>query len=323
VSDKPFPPSARRLALARQAGLTAASPMLVAGLVCAAIAIVVAVGRFALGDAIAAACTGTALLPEPRALVTWVLGLALPIVGAAAIAATAAHIAQTRAWWMPRRRITNAPALDRGALSRTRGTAFDLLAVTVIAAVSFGWLWSFAPRLAVLFELTPGDLLRASCALGASFVAALSIAYLCLGVVDAVARQIELAGALAMTATEKREDDRLTSADPRWARHRALLARDTAHEGAALAAAVAGCALVIVGDDLAIAIAWDATKRPIPTRIAIGRRARATQLIGLARRHRIAVHREPDLARALGDGEGPVPEARWRALAEVLAALHR
>ncbi|CAN5250871.1 N/A [soil metagenome] len=323
MSDKPFPPSARRLALARQAGLTAASPLLVAGLACAALAIVVAVGRFALGDPIAAACAGAATLPDARSLVTQVLGLTMPVVGTAAIAATAAHLAQTRALWMPRRRITNAPALDRGALARTRGTAFDLLAVAVVGAVGFGWLWSFAPRLAVLFELAPGDMLRASAALGASFIAALAVAYLALGVIDAVARQVELAGTLAMTSTEKREDDRLTSADPRWARQRALLARDTASEGAALATAVAGCAVVILGDDLAIATAGDATKRPIPKRVAIGRRARATQLIGLARRHRIAVHRDPDLARALGDGEGPVPETRWRALADVLAALHR
>ncbi len=301
--------------------MTAASPMLVAGLACAAIAIVVSVGRFALGDAIAAACNGAATLPAARSLVMQVLAIALPLVGAAAIAAIAAHLAQTRALWLPRRTIRDAPALDRGAVARTRSTAFELLAVMVIGAVGFGWLWIFAPRLAVLFELAPGEMLRASAALGASFLAALAIAYLGIGVVDAVARQIELANALAMSSTEKREDDRLTSADPRWARQRALLARDTASEGAALAAAVAGCAVVILGEDLAIAIAWDATKRPIPTRIAVGRRARATQLVGLARRHRIAVHRDPDLARALGDGEGPVPETRWRTLADVLVAV--
>ena len=78
---------------------------------------------------------------------------------------------------------------------------------------------------------------------------------------------------------------------------------------------------MILGDDLAVAIAWDATRRPIPTRVAVGRRARATQLVGLARRHRVAVHRDPALARALGDGEGPVPELRWRDLADVLVAV--
>ena len=321
MSDKPFPPSARRLALARQAGLTAVSPLLVAGLACAAVAIVVSVGGFALGDAVSAACRGATALPDARTLVRQILGVALPLLGAGAIAAIAAHLAQTRALWVPRRSIPQAPTVDRGAGARMRGTAFDLLAAAVVGAVAFGWLWMLAPRLALLFELAPGDLLRASGALGASFIAALAIAYLGVGVVDAVARQVELAGALAMTSAEKREDDRLTSADPRWARQRALLARDTASEGAALAASVAGCAVMILGDDLAIAVAWDATRRPIPTRVAIGRRARATQLVGLARRHRIAVHRDPELARALGDGEGPVPEARWRALANVFAAL--
>src|SRR3569623_3835142 len=55
----PFPPSARRLAHARQAGLTAARPVLVAGAAGAAVAIAlgVASGWSAIGDALAAACT--------------------------------------------------------------------------------------------------------------------------------------------------------------------------------------------------------------------------------------------------------------------------
>ncbi len=296
----------------------AASPVLVAGLACAAVAIVISVGRFALGDAVQAACSGRAVLPDGRSIVLQTLSIALPLLGAAAIAAVAAHLAQTRGLWVPRRRIENAPALARGPTVRARSAAFDLLAASAIGAVAFAWLWLFAPKLAVLVELSPAEMLSASAALGGSFIAALAIAYVGIGVVDAVARHIELAHALAMTAAEKREDERSTSADPRWARQRALLGRDGEN-----GAAVAGAVVVILGDDLAIAIAWDATKRPVPTRVAIGRRARSTQLIGLARRHGVAVHRDPALARALGDGEGPVPEQHWRALADVLAALRR
>ena len=59
---------------------------------------------------------------------------------------------------------------------------------------------------------------------------------------DALARHLELGNALAMTTTEKREDDRLSSADPRWARQRALAAGDASSEGVALSNAVAACA---------------------------------------------------------------------------------
>lgn len=352
MSDKPFPPSARRLALARQAGLTAASPVLVAGAAGAAVAIalVVASGWSAIGDALAAACTfgggagGDGGASGPRGaggdgvaaaagsdhaalatavshLARTVLSVASPLLVAAALAAVIAHLAQTRALWLPRRRIEQAPALDHGPAARARRAAFDLLAVATVGAVAFAWLWLLAPRIARLVELEPRAMLVAFGALGASLVATIACAWIALGVLDAFARHVELANVLAMTTTEKREDDRLSTADPRWARQRALAAGDASHEGVALSNAIAACAVVILGDDLAVAIAWDATRRPIPTRVAVGRRARATQLVGLARRHRIAVHRDPALARALGDGEGPVPETRWRDLADILVAV--
>jgi type III secretion system FlhB-like substrate exporter len=47
------------------------------------------------------------------------------------------------------------------------------------------------------------------------------------------------------------------------------------------------------------------------------------QLIGLARRHRVAVHRDADLAARLVEHEGPVPEAEWARLAELVAAVRR
>ena len=320
VSDKPFPPSARRLALARNAGLTAASPVLVAGVACAAVVLALSFGRFALGDAIATACRGEATLGAVDVTRT-TLSIAAPIVLAAALAALLAQLAQTRTLWLPRRRIPHAPALESGPAVRARATAFDLLATLVIGTVTFGWLWIFAPHLATLVELDPHAMLSAAGALGASLLAALAIAWIALGILDALAHHLALAGSLRMTAAEKREDDRLAAADPRWARQRALLARDVSAEGAALSTAVATCAVVVLGDDVAVAIAWDATRRPIPTRVAVGRRARSTQLVGLARRHRIPVQRDVAFARALADGEGPVPDARWRELAEILVAV--
>lgn len=313
--------------------MSAASPVLVGGMALAGVVLGIVYGRFALGasitGALESAARGTASFTEDaiardataaaHSAVDSLLAIAMPLVLAAALTALLVHLAQTRTLWFPRRRIDNAPALDHGPNARVRTTAFELASATVIGLVSFAWLWTFAPRIAALVEQEPRAMLAGFASLGVSALAAIAIAWVSLGALDALIRQLALANALRMTAAEKKEDDRHGAADPRWARARSLL--DRAPEGEALSNLVAGSSVVVIADDVAVVIAWDAIRRPIPTRVAVGRRARATQLIGLARRHRIAVHRAPELARALVGDDGPVPEAQWRALAEILAAL--
>jgi len=325
AAHRPFSPSPRRRALARQAGLHAASLFLVGAAASAAalVALGATGGAIAhrLGAAIAAACRGDAAL-APAAVPAAVLATALPIVGAAALAALIAHLAQTRAAWLPRRRIAGAPVLDAGAVPRTRRAAAELAAAALIGAVAFAWLWRAASHLAVLVTIdaagatpAPAPLLAGAAALLAQLAAVLVIAWGALGVLDAVARHAAVARALAMTAAEKREDDRLAGADPRWRARRAAALR-----GSPAATAVAGASVLVLGDGAAVAIAWDPVHRPIPIRTATGRGPRATQLLGLARRHRIAVHADPALAAALVDGDGPVPEPHWPRLAEIVAA---
>lgn len=400
---RPFPPSPRRLALARQAGTTAASPLVVsaAALGAAVIASVMlarAAGKL-IGSWIAASCRAAALpapdtatavhgasaLPSdamlhgtgalspdaalhgastvspdaalhgagallPDALhgtsalpfdasthaantslgldgvLPRLLELVAPLVIAAAIAALVAHVAQTRALWLPRRRIAGAPVVPPARVART---TLDMIATAVVGAVAFGWLWTTAPRLAALFAISTGPasaprstgaaLDNAPAAVGAALAslgAALAIAWVALAALDALVRRAQLARALAMTVAEKREDDRLTAADPRWRARRRMLARTPVPS-----AAIARSALLLLGDDIAVAIAWDARRQPIPLRTIVGRGARATQLLGLARRYRVAVHRDAQLATALADDDGPVPDAHWARLAEIIAAV--
>lgn len=348
MTDRPFPPSPRRRALARSAGLHAASP-LVAGAVACGAAVIAAVGLAGaagarLGAWIEAACRGAgelfagagapgaslapagapgapaALADAPSAVLTLapadapdaVLSLALPLLAAVAIAAVIAHLAQTRALWLPRRRVAGAPALPRGPAGRAARTGFELAGGAVIAGCTAGWLWLVAPRLAMLPSVP-----LAGGALIASAVAALAVAWAALGVLDALLRHAELARALRMSPQDKREDDRLAGLDPRWRDYRARARRTAPAE------AVAGATLLLLGDDAAVAIAWDPARRPIPTRTATGRAANATQLLGLARRHRVPVHRDAALTAVLAAGDGPVPEPHWARLAEVVAAVRR
>ncbi|MGE0396292.1 MAG: EscU/YscU/HrcU family type III secretion system export apparatus switch protein [Kofleriaceae bacterium] len=347
ASDRPFPPSARRLALARAAGLSPASPLLVGALACATAATALAAvgramyerlgasvrgameaadgsaldvmparaasGAHAIGDA-ATAGAGPAI--DAGGVVNATLALALPVLGAIAIAAIIAHIAQTRAVWIPRRRLPNAPAEDpqRG----TRG-ALGIANAIAIALVTVGWLFAMAPRLSALVTTaTTRDATGAGALLVVSFLAALAIAWVVLGAIDALVRYAGHTRSLRMTPEEQREDARLAGADPRWRARREKLARGDSPRDA-----VAGASVLVLGDGVAVAVAWDPVRRPVPTRTASGRAARATQLLGLARRHSIAVHRDAELATLLATGDGPVPERHWPRLAEIVAAVRR
>lgn len=324
---RPFPPSPRRRALARQAGLSAASPLLVGaaatGAAAAASVMLARAAATTLGAWIAAACDGRATL-APAGATHAVLALALPLLGIIAVIAIATHLAQARALWLPRRRIEGAPAvpLRRGLV--------DLAGAAIIGVTAFAWLWLTAPRLARATSL--GD---AGAAL-AAFLATIAIAYVALGALDALLRHATLGSALAMTAAEKREDDRLAAADPRWRQRRMQLARESNRRDAPGAStnprggvaentavprdAIAGASLLLLGDDVAVAIAWDPVHRPVPLRTATGGGPGATQLLGLARRFAVPVHRDAPLARVLA-GDGPVPEAHWPRIAEIIAAV--
>jgi flagellar biosynthesis protein FlhB len=303
-----FPASPRRLALARQAGLTPASPLLVCAVACgAALVAAIAVARAAsvsLGAWIADAC---ALRPGPSALrIGAALELATPIVASAALAGAVAHVAQTRTLWLPRRRVDGAPAPAVRPVARA---AWELVSAGTVGAVTLGWLWWAAPRMAIL----PGRVDGA--ALVASFATTLLSTLAALALVDAVTRHLAHARALRMTPAEKRSDDRLAAADPRWRDRRRQLTREPAPS-----TAVAGAVLLLLGDDAAIAIEWDPVRQPIPHRTATARGPRAMQLLGLARRYRVPVHRDVELARSLAEHLGAVPEPAWARLAEIVAA---
>ena len=319
AEHRPFPASGRRLGLARRAGLTAASPQVVAavawGAAALALTLVARAGAARVGAWIAAACDQRATLAVADVPAA-VSSLALPVLAAVAVAALAAHLAQTRTPWLPKRTVAGAPAVERGPMARLATTARELAGAVGLGGVAFGWLWVMAPRLARLPGLPASAALPAVGAVLGSFVATTAIAWVAVGVLDALARGAEVAGALRMTDTERREDARLAAADPRWRARREAAAR-----GPSAADAVAAAVVVLLGDEAAIAIAWDARTRPVPVRLAVGRGPRASQLVGLARRSRIAVHRDAALVAELADHEGPVPEASWSRLASIVAAL--
>ncbi len=327
----------RRRALAAAAGLTAASPVLVGGcafVACALIAtmlgrdLATATGSWFATAARAAADHSPTGAFEATAASAWtarVLALALPPSCVLAVAAIAAHLAQTRALWRPRRRIERAPVVPPHP---GRDAIVGIAAMVSVALVALAWLWLGAPRLAAL--------VTAPTAAGVAIAAALATfacAWIALGVVDGLVRHADLATALHMTASERREDERIASADPRWRRHRADVAQlerrartraaRSSRDLAPRSAEVAGSVLVVVDDDIAIAIAWDPVHRPAPQRAAVGRGRDAAAVVALARHHGVPLRRDPDLAAALAGPPGPLPESLWPRLATAIASVSR
>lgn len=233
-----------------------------------------------------------------------VVALVVPIVVVAAIAAFVAHVAQTRTLWIPQRRVPGAPGAERRPL---RDGAIELVRAAVIGGVALGWLWLTAARIATGAE-----------GLAISALAALGIALVAIATLDALVRHADHARALRMTHAEAREDERTSGADPRWRQARQRAARDPG---------VAGAAIVLVGETAdgeprAIAIAWDPMHRPEPACIRLGRGAGAMQLLALARRAGVAIHREPDVVRQV-TRRGTIARVLWPRLAELVAAVRR
>jgi flagellar biosynthesis protein len=77
--------------------------------------------------------------------------------------------------------------------------------------------------------------------------------------------------------------------------------------------------------DLAVALRYDPDRDAAPRVVAKGRGAIATQIVALAREHRVAIRRDRDLAALLGalQIDCPIPVAAFAAVAEILARLYR
>ncbi|MCX5745934.1 MAG: EscU/YscU/HrcU family type III secretion system export apparatus switch protein, partial [Proteobacteria bacterium] len=183
----------------------------------------------------------------------------------------------------------------------------------VVGAVALAWLWMMAPRLAVLVALDAPGLLPATGALVGNALAMIAIAYVALAVIDALLRRLDHGRALRMTHAEKQEDDRVGGMDPRWRQARVRAGR-----------APRFTLLVLGGDDelVAVAVAWDPIHRPIPACTTHGRGVRATQLVALARRQGVPIHRDVALASRIAR-LGPLAERDWPRLAEIVAAVRR
>lgn len=337
ADDRVLPPTPRRLALARRAGMVARSPVLVAGAAWAgaAIALWIAMRRAgaaletairagaSTADSTAASAGGVTAAARaaggvaPGDVIAAVLGLVAPVVIGAVIGGLALHLAQTRALAIPRRRIDGAPRPARGIDRRAGDAGVRAIRAAIVGATAIGWTWIHLGDLGHLAELAPAAALAGAAVLGLGAIAHLAAALLVAGALDLGVAVLRHRADLRMTRREMIDDARAAGIDPRW---RAGRARDGRDRDPTLA--VASARVVITGAG-AVAIRYHDRLWPRPMIVAAGRGLDATRLLELARRHRIAIHHDPELARALADAgvDAAVPD-RWLApLADVVAAV--
>ncbi|MCE9572180.1 MAG: EscU/YscU/HrcU family type III secretion system export apparatus switch protein [Deltaproteobacteria bacterium] len=291
-------PTPARRDRARRAGFIVASPAWVGAAAWVGGATAIAIGGGAIGGTLLAATRGAVLgaaeggaIARAQAIaiadpLTAVTALAAPILLAAAGAALLAHLALARGLWQPRRSIAGAPAAAStiGRRAGDAGLAAARAALVLAVALRFA-----VVHLGDAFHLASAP--SSSSGLGALLAAAgvhVAIAAITVAGLDAIARALRHRADLRMTARERADDDRAAHGDRRFraARRRAARPADD-------------LALVLLGGDAAIAIAWHPERRPTPI-ISTRARGLATRaLIAQARRRRLDAIHAPALVAAL------------------------
>ncbi|HUQ04080.1 MAG TPA: EscU/YscU/HrcU family type III secretion system export apparatus switch protein [Kofleriaceae bacterium] len=335
--ERPFPPTPRRRALARSAGVVLDSPAFTAAAAIAlgvlAIAAVVpsiaasvrASTAAALAHAADEGAVARATGSTAAGVVASVLDAVGPLVLAAAVGAVAATAAMTRSLFVPRRNVRGAPGVppEPGV-----DAALGLARAAVVAAVGATFVVVHVPSLTALATSSSASsvapsvapsLASALASLGVHALAHVAVAALLVAATDIVVRHRRLEGALRMTSREAREEARNAGSDPH-ARRRLRDARGQLAHGVDPRERLRDATLVLVGADVAVALRYTSgMAAPVALRTARG--LARQQLVSAARALAIPLIADDDLARALVTGVAGLAPAHQPALARALAAI--
>lgn len=318
--DRPFPPSPRRRALARAAGVILDSPALTAA--AAVTAGIAALGAIAAGVAVTLRASAHATLATAtdgdvvaRARATSVASIAADVLAAAGplvLACTAGALAATaalaRGLVVPRRRIRGAPSVPAEPATDATLAVARAAAIAAVAAAFF--LTHGAALAALAAGPTSAAALRS---LALTALAHVAVAAVLAAAVEVVVRHRRREGALRMTAREARDDAREAALDPQ-ARRRLRDAR--AHDPRDH---LRDAALLLVGADAVVALRY-APGMAAPTVLTTARGIAGRQLVAAARQRAVPALADDALAESLATAR-TVPPAHHAAVARALASL--
>lgn len=321
--DRSLPPTARRLALARRAGVVLTSPAVIGAVALVAVvaattaalggvaATLAADGRAAWQHAAEDGAIARALATRPGAVTATALGLAWPLALAAAGAALVATAVLARGLVVPRRAVTGAPGPADDASARGVDALLGLVRVGALAALAGAFVVDRLPALAGLAGRGPTTVATATGALALSALGYVALGAIVTSGLELAVRAARHRAALRMTAREARDERKDGEADP------TLRRRLRARAGDARAQLDRALALFVDGER-AVALGW--RRGQPPTVVALGAGITARALASAARLRRLPiVPMAPTLAALTRPGA--VPVAAQPSVAATLTAL--
>jgi flagellar biosynthetic protein FlhB len=322
-SRRTLPPTPQQRRRFREQGRVPRSPVVGPGASLAALPVVGALLWQARGSLLALVAAGLAFhSPDPTDLLAVVRPL---LVGPLAVLLALALV-QGVVWFWPARLVALNPLTGFGRLFSRQALAQGLLLLLGTALVGVVAVWAATavlPRVSLAPVLGP-DLGPAGAAIPTLMAAAGAVGLLLLGAGGAAAR-VRYERDLRMTPEEFREDLKAGEGDPLVRRRWAELRR-TFYTTRLRTAMKRADVVVANPTHYAVALAYEPWHQDAPIVVAKGREERARRIRELAWAYQVPVVESPPLARDLYHSvrEGDViPGRLYRAVAEVLAYLHR
>lgn len=323
-----YEPTPRRLRLARERGEVARSPLLSAAVVLTAVCAVLAATGGAFVDAWLEAVRATWTDPAPadapeRFALLGVRALALPL-GVAVLAAAVTGLAQVGPLWAGRALRFDPARLDpvQGLRRLFDGATLAARLTPILVGLALLGLGGWVMRDALLgalgrTDLSPREVLEGVGATAGALAWRGCALMLLAGAAALAFHRWRHRRSLRMSRRELREEARQTQGDPEAKRRRARRRRALALTPS-VADAAASAALVVHGDGVTVAIAWDGGDGS--PAVALAARGVGARELRIATRA-VPALRDAALAAELGrlEPSAPVPRRHWRALAGALA----
>ena len=201
----------------------------------------------------------------------------------------------------------------------------SLLKVTVMAALAYVFVRNRLGVIARLGEAPLGTAVAMGWDLLARLFIAIAVALLAVGLFDYLMQRLRVERQMRLTRQEAKEELKQEEGDPLIRARIRRLQREAAQRR--MMQEVPRATVVITNPThLAVALRYDRATMPAPKVVALGAGWLAERITETARRHAVPVVENRPVAQALyraGKVDREIPEALYRAVAEVLAFVYR
>ncbi|MEO6436583.1 MAG: EscU/YscU/HrcU family type III secretion system export apparatus switch protein [Tepidisphaeraceae bacterium] len=258
--------------------------------------------------------------------IAWLMGTALtPLLAGLTLIAIAANVLQTGFLFvMPKNKGVLDPARGFGRMFDGRSAAqlsINAIKIVLVTVVAFAATRGRMDEIVGLGGQSIGKIASAAGAVVYAVAIRVAIVLLVIAVIDYAYQKIRHERDLRMTRREIKDEMRRLEGDPQGKQRRRSAAAAWAQ--ARLMRDVAGASVVVTaGDDVAVALFYDATAMTSPRVAAKGNGATARQIRELAIAHHVALVDRPGVATGLfklGQVGRDLPARFFAAAAEVLA----